>query len=152
MTNYMDIEYDNLEEVENFDKSKKRKAGKIDEYIGNSMRCIRLVLGITQFELAKSIGITFQQLQKYENGTNRVSAATLASLSKVLKVPVSGFFPPQKKLKKNVLNENRASLTNNFSSNANKEVFQIVEMYNKIGSVKTKQKILLLLEELSKRY
>jgi transcriptional regulator with XRE-family HTH domain len=64
----------------------------IDVHVGQRMRVRRSLLGFSQEKLAEAIGITFQQIQKYERGTNRVSAGRLFELSKVLNVPVSYFF------------------------------------------------------------
>lgn len=64
----------------------------IDIHVGKRLRARRIFLGMSQDDLAKKVGITFQQLQKYERGTNRVSASRLYLLSKVLDVSVSFFF------------------------------------------------------------
>ena len=63
----------------------------IDVYIGQRIRVRRQLLGLSQEALAKKIGITFQQVQKYERGMNRVGASRLWDIGKVLEVPV-GFF------------------------------------------------------------
>ncbi len=64
----------------------------IDIHVGKRLRARRIFLGMSQDDLAKKVGITFQQLQKYERGTNRVSASRLYLLSRVLDVPVDFFF------------------------------------------------------------
>lgn len=58
----------------------------IDKYVGAKVKARREVLGMSQSKLAKSLGITFQQVQKYENGTNRISTSTLWEIAKILKV------------------------------------------------------------------
>ena len=63
----------------------------IDAHVGNRIRLRRTLLGLSQEKLASLLGLTFQQIQKYEKGTNRVSASRLWDISKVLKTPV-GFF------------------------------------------------------------
>jgi len=63
-----------------------------DKEIGSRVRMRRLMLGITQGELGKALGITFQQIQKYEKGTNRIPAGRLQDLAYVLQVPISFFF------------------------------------------------------------
>lgn len=63
-----------------------------DEHVGRQLAAIRLHSDITQVQLAKAVGISFQQLQKYENGKNRVSASMLYELARILDVPVSRFF------------------------------------------------------------
>jgi transcriptional regulator with XRE-family HTH domain len=64
----------------------------IDLSVGEAVRTRRITLGMSQTALAESIGVTFQQLQKYETGANRISASVLYRLSKVLGTPVMGFF------------------------------------------------------------
>ena len=65
----------------------------IDVEVGEKIRTRRRLLGISQPVLASTIGITFQQVQKYENGTNRVSASRLQQIADILKVSPSYFFP-----------------------------------------------------------
>jgi transcriptional regulator with XRE-family HTH domain len=64
----------------------------IDEHVGNRVRMRRLMLDLTQMQLADGLGLTFQQVQKYEKGTNRISASRLHQLSHILRVPVPFFF------------------------------------------------------------
>ncbi len=71
---------------------KKGRANSIDEHVGVQLRQRRALLGFSQEKLAEQVGITFQQIQKYENGANRVSASRLYEFSKVLDIPVSFFF------------------------------------------------------------
>ena len=62
-----------------------------DTYVGTKVKTRRLMLGLSQEELAKSIGLTFQQIQKYERGTNRISVSRLIDISSALKTPVDYF-------------------------------------------------------------
>ena len=64
----------------------------VDVHVGSRIRMRRLYLGQSQSELARAVGLTFQQIQKYERGLNRVSASRLYDLARVLDVPVSFFF------------------------------------------------------------
>ena len=64
----------------------------VDLHIGQRVRHRRWLLGMTQQQLAQSVGIRFQQIQKYESGANRVSASRLWDLAKALDIPVSFFF------------------------------------------------------------
>lgn len=70
-----------------------RAAGDLDLYVGARIRTRRHELGMSQEKLAEEIGVTFQQIQKYEKGVNRVAAATLYRIVKVLDVPLTSFFP-----------------------------------------------------------
>ncbi|MGV1758704.1 helix-turn-helix domain-containing protein [Rhizobium sp. A22-96] len=64
----------------------------IDAYVGSRVRTRRLMLGMSQERLAEQIGVTFQQVQKYEKGTNRIGASRLQAIANVLAVPVAFFF------------------------------------------------------------
>jgi len=64
----------------------------IDVHVGARLRLRRTLLGMSQEKLGDAIGLTFQQVQKYERGTNRIGASRLYDLSRVLDVPVSFFF------------------------------------------------------------
>ena len=64
----------------------------IDVYVGGQIRTRRLLLGMNQEELAQRLGLTFQQVQKYESGANRVSASRLSEIADVLGVSVEYFF------------------------------------------------------------
>jgi transcriptional regulator with XRE-family HTH domain len=69
-----------------------RSAGAVDRYIGARMRKQRLALEMSQAQLGKKLGVSFQQIQKYERGQNRVSAARLFEICKALNVPLSSMF------------------------------------------------------------
>jgi transcriptional regulator with XRE-family HTH domain len=69
-----------------------KRANQIDKHLGLRLRMRRIALRMSQTALADSIGVTFQQVQKYENGTNRISASTLQKLSETLHVPIADFF------------------------------------------------------------
>jgi transcriptional regulator with XRE-family HTH domain len=64
----------------------------IDVHVGSRVRLRRNMLGLSQEKLGEAIGLTFQQVQKYERGANRIGASRLLELSRVLDVPVSFFF------------------------------------------------------------
>ena len=69
-----------------------KRTTEIDRVIGAKIRMRRGEIGMTQTELANAIGVTFQQVQKYEQGTNRVGGSRLDGIAKALQVPVSYFF------------------------------------------------------------
>ena len=64
----------------------------LNEHLGKKLRLRRTSLGLTQTQVAKAINVTFQQIQKYEKGTNGVSSARLLQLANFLKVPIKYFF------------------------------------------------------------
>ena len=63
-----------------------------NKHLGNKLKLRRLALGLTQTKVAKAINVPFQQIQKYEKGTNGVSSIRLLQLSNYLKVPINYFF------------------------------------------------------------
>jgi transcriptional regulator with XRE-family HTH domain len=64
----------------------------IDKHVGSRVRMRRMTLNMSQTKLGDALGLTFQQVQKYEKGTNRISASRLQHLTQILDVPVSFFF------------------------------------------------------------
>ena len=64
----------------------------IDKHVGNRVRMRRLMLDMSQTALGDAVGVSFQQVQKYEKGTNRISASRLHHMANVLQVPVPFFF------------------------------------------------------------
>jgi transcriptional regulator with XRE-family HTH domain len=64
----------------------------VDRHVGGRLRLRRLMLGMSQTDVAKALGLTFQQLQKYEKGTNRIGSNRLQHLSQILQVTVPFFF------------------------------------------------------------
>lgn len=70
----------------------KKKPNPIDIHVGSRIRLRRNMLGMSQEKLGEGLGITFQQIQKYEKGTNRIGASRLQHIATVLEVPVSFFF------------------------------------------------------------
>lgn len=73
-------------------RPKNGKPNPVDIHVGSRVRLRRTLLGMSQEKLGEAIGLTFQQVQKYERGANRIGASRLFDLSKVLDVPVSFFF------------------------------------------------------------
>jgi len=71
---------------------KKKPLNPTDKHVGSKVRMRRMILGMTQEKLGDALGLTFQQVQKYEKGTNRISASRLQHISRILQVPVSFFF------------------------------------------------------------
>ena len=65
-----------------------------DTAVGQRIRARRLALDMSQMKLAEAIGVTFQQVQKYEKGSNRVSASRLQRMAEILEVTISHFFEP----------------------------------------------------------
>lgn len=108
-------------------------ADPIDVHVGSRIRLRRQLLGLSQEKLGESLGLTFQQVQKYERGANRVSASRLFDLSVVLGVPISFFFDDispeiSAAIDRRLKDENQAG------SSGDSETNTLLEYYFKIDS------------------
>jgi transcriptional regulator with XRE-family HTH domain len=70
----------------------KKAPNPVDKHVGSRVRMRRMMLSMSQEKLGDALGLTFQQVQKYEKGTNRIGASRLQQISHILQVPVSFFF------------------------------------------------------------
>ncbi|HYD31493.1 MAG TPA: helix-turn-helix transcriptional regulator [Azospirillaceae bacterium] len=105
----------------------------IDIHVGARLRLRRTLLGLSQEKLGEAVGITFQQLQKYERGSNRISASRLYNLSQVLGVPVSFFFDDMPGPDGHPISGNApVSETEEFESMARRETLELVRAYYRI--------------------
>jgi len=80
------------------ERTRKPRSRPVDAHIGRRLRLRRTLMGFSQEKLADAVGLTFQQIQKYEKGANRIGASRLYQFSKILEVPPSYFFesmPPE---------------------------------------------------------
>jgi len=83
----MIVGQDTIERVE-----REHRASPIDVHVGGRVRLRRTLLGMSQEKLGEALGLTFQQIQKYERGVNRIGASRLFDLARVLDVPIGFFF------------------------------------------------------------
>ena len=86
-----------------------------NKHLGNKLKLRRLALGLTQTKVAKAINVTFQQIQKYEKGTNGVSSIRLLQLSNFLKVPINYFFEDYSEYLINIENSNQGHMNINYN-------------------------------------
>ena len=86
-----------------------------NKHLGNKLKLRRLALGLTQPKVAKAINVTFQQIQKYEKGTNGVSSIRLLQLSNYLKVPINYFFEDFSEYLINIERSKEGHLTVNYN-------------------------------------
>jgi transcriptional regulator with XRE-family HTH domain len=71
---------------------RKKAPNPVDQHVGSRVRMRRMMLAMSQTDLGNALGLTFQQVQKYEKGTNRIGASRLQQISRILQVPVVFFF------------------------------------------------------------
>ena len=121
----------------------------IDKYVGSRVRMRRLMLGMSQGALADQLGLTFQQVQKYEKGTNRISAGRLQAMCHILQVPVPFFFDgaPQSggRVGKGVGAPSLAYVSDLL---ANADGFKLVRAFRQISNVKLRRSLVRLVEEI----
>jgi len=104
----------------------------INAHLGKRLRTRRTVLGLSQDSVAKSIGITFQQVQKYEKGSNEMGANRLYELSQLLRVPIGFFFTG---IGKNVAEQqDNEPGCNTEEASSNRESLEIMKAFNRIKS------------------
>ena len=111
-------------------------------HLGRKLRMRRLSLGLTQTKVANAINVTFQQIQKYENGTNGVSSSRLIQLSSFLKVPITYFFEDFSDYANNEKNENDDSdlnysfLVKTFSKLNENQKVKIIQLLKNTSNLK----------------
>lgn len=122
----------------------------IDIHVGARLRLRRTLLGLSQEKLGEAVGITFQQLQKYERGSNRISASRLFNLSQVLGVPVSYFFDdmPTPEQIATPSPDMPPSETEEFESMARRETLELVRAYYRIDDPSVRKRTFELLKAL----
>jgi len=129
----------------------KKKPNPIDVHVGSRIRLRRNMLGLSQEKLGESLGITFQQIQKYEKGTNRVGASRLQAISSILNVPVSFFFEDAPGSASNTqagfAEDNEATYVVDFLSS--NEGVQLTRAFTKIADPKVRRKIIDLVKSLA---
>jgi transcriptional regulator with XRE-family HTH domain len=129
----------------------KKKPNPIDIHVGSRVRLRRNMLGMSQEKLGDALGITFQQIQKYEKGTNRVGASRLQAIASVLQVPVSFFFEDAPGMapggQPGLAEDSQTTFVVDFINSA--EGLQLNRAFVKIGDPKVRRKIVDLVKSLS---
>jgi transcriptional regulator with XRE-family HTH domain len=129
----------------------KKKPNPIDIHVGSRVRLRRNMLGMSQEKLGERLGITFQQVQKYEKGTNRVGASRLQAIASILDAPVSFFFedaPGQATGQSSGFSEdNGASYVVDFISSS--EGLQLNRAFVRITDPKVRRKIIELVRTIA---
>lgn len=135
----------------------------VDIHIGKRIRLLRNVRRMTQEKLAAALGITFQQVQKYERGSNRVGAARLYDIARIFQVPIGFFFDDANQLlKEGVFGLNEAQETflfdeissdvdykeNDLELLLRPETVELVRSYYQVTDIKTRRNILNLVQNI----
>ncbi len=128
----------------------------IDQHIGPKLRAKRLELGLSQEELGKAANITFQQIQKYEKSTNRISASTLFRLAQHLKVKIGYFFEDITTEEYGYDNNNSALSLYDVEAKYEGspiayEIEELVKAYTSVKDYSTRKSILKIVQSISKQ-
>jgi transcriptional regulator with XRE-family HTH domain len=124
----------------------------VDKYVGSRVRMRRIMLGMSQEKLGEALGLTFQQIQKYEKGTNRVGASRIKQISEILQVPVSFLFdggPTGTTNAEGFSEETSPSYISDFL--ATSEGLALTRAFTRIGDAKLRRSIVDLVEQIASR-
>lgn len=128
----------------------------VDIHVGGRVRLRRTMLGMSQEKLGEAIGLTFQQVQKYERGTNRIGSSRLFELSKVLDVPIPFFFdemPPEVAGKARRTRPGLAEAAGpayETETLARRETLELMRNYYRVGDPSVRKRIFDLVKSLAK--
>ena len=123
----------------------KKVPNPIDRHVGSRVRMRRMLAGISQEKLGDALGLTFQQVQKYEKGTNRIGASRLQQIAKTLQVPVSFFFEELPAAKGNAGGPSPTELS---AVLATSDGLALVQGFARIKSAKVRRRLVDLVERL----
>ena len=124
----------------------------VDKYVGSRVRMRRIMLGMSQEKLGEALGLTFQQIQKYEKGTNRVGASRIQQISEILQVPVSFLFegvPSGAPSAEGFSDGSAPTYVSDFL--ATSEGLALTRAFTRIGDAKLRRSIVDLVEQIAAR-
>ncbi len=130
----------------------KKSPNPIDKHVGSRVRMRRMMLAMSQEKLGGALGLTFQQVQKYEKGTNRIGASRLQQISQILQVPVEFFFEGSPSVhwsgnSGNAVAEASANYVSDFL--ASSEGLSLTKAFTRIKDPKLRRRIVDLVEEIA---
>ena len=131
-------------------KENKKKPNPIDIHVGGRVRLRRNMLGMSQEKLGEGLGITFQQVQKYEKGTNRVGASRLQAIASILSVPIAFFFegaPGHEAHGTGLAEENSSDYVVDFLNTS--EGLQLNRSFAKIADARVRRRVIDLVKALA---
>jgi transcriptional regulator with XRE-family HTH domain len=126
----------------------RKRPNPIDQHVGSRVRMRRLMLAMSQEKLGAALGLTFQQVQKYEKGVNRISASRLQQISDVLQVPVAFFFAgaPNASAPHGGSALSMAQI-DDFVSDS--EGLRLIRAFRRIDNVSLRRRIVMLVQEIA---
>lgn len=132
--------------------SDERAAGELDKQIGERVRARRLEIGMSQEQLAGALGITFQQIQKYEKGVNRIAASRLFDMSAALDMSVERFFQTGRAASQQAPSSRALSRQQDdtlIAALGRPEVAEFVRVFSQIKCAKTRVRVLALVRAMA---
>ena len=132
-------------------KRRERASILIDQQVGSRVRMRRLMLKLSQTDLADGIGVTFQQVQKYEKGMNRIGASRLQQIAHILQVPVTFFFETVETASPNrpkVAQDQSLAKLNDFM--ATRDGLTLAKSFMRIGDNQLRRRLVDLVEEIER--
>ena len=128
----------------------KKAPNPIDKHVGSRVRMRRMMLGMSQEKLGDALGLTFQQVQKYEKGTNRIGASRLQQMSLILQVPVAFFFegaPPPPGKSYGLSEASSPEYLTNFL--ASSDGLKLIKAFTRVPSAALRRRVVDLVEEMA---
>jgi transcriptional regulator with XRE-family HTH domain len=127
----------------------KKAPDPIDTHVGNKVHMRRIKMGWTQQKLGDALGLTFQQVQKYEKGTNRIGASRLQRISDILQVPIEYFFESAPHAKEMIKTKMPPSVTDLSEFVASPEGLALIKALMSIQQPRLRRRIIDLVEEIA---
>jgi transcriptional regulator with XRE-family HTH domain len=124
----------------------KKAPNSIDKHVGSRVRMRRMMLAMSQVKLGEALGLTFQQVQKYETGTNRIGASRLEQISHILQVPVEFFFEG---VDTSMSMSDVRSLTNVNDFISSSEGLRLFAAFRRIENAHLRRQIVALVQEIA---
>jgi transcriptional regulator with XRE-family HTH domain len=120
-------------------KTSNKTATKIDKLVGTHVRVHRLAAGLTQVALGAKLGVTFQQVQKYEKGTNRIGSARLYQIAEFLELPIESFFAGE-------MHQKELPVSSPFDLLSDAMTMQMARAFGKMTDNKARRAVLAVVE------
>lgn len=131
----------------------KGKADHIDHLVGRKLKLRRMMLGMSQSDIANAVDVSIQQVQKYEKATNRISSGKLHAFAKFLKVPISYFFndtndvgTATKNLAEDAAKYHVDKKSNDPQIVSEKEVVSLIKAFSEIKNINSRKKVIELIK------
>lgn len=136
-------------------RGKRGRSNQVDAHVGSRVRTRRTLMGLSQEKLGNALGLTFQQVQKYERGANRIGASRIYQLSHILDVPISYFFDDMEEPVAGSPQGIAIGLAEgaddfNHDPMAKRETLELVRSYYKITDAKVRKRVFELVKALGK--